>query len=298
LLGVSESTLRRWLREGIPAVRRAAVRKLLKKVAKKKRPAKKVAKKRPAKKVAKKKRPAKKVAKKRLKKKVAKKRLKKKVAKKRLKKKPSKKKLSSRDFVEKQLRRLTTKAIQAGYVKLEVSRSRKYEGPRTYGFQYSKRVNQLVDPGLIDELEAWVLSLPEDDDWNHWLVVMTVSQLITGADKEGVSGAPFKGYRTVMYGSPAQFKTFEKEPLMENFSMKSQLTTSRGPRGAVLGQMVELLEGVSTFEEAGDGQDVAYAAILLSITAYNYRSKSDEERRAYETRARRARAKPSKGMMR
>ena len=130
-------------------------------------------------------------------------------------------------------------------------------GPLTSGRQSTRGWNRMLNLDLVDDIEAWMLGVSKK--YPIWQATVVVSQY--GAGKH-------RGYKTVYFQVP--------HPEAGDFAIKSVVATHKSThKDQVVGELRQKLE-----QMAGDPSIKVY---VHTSTLYNYRMKSDAERRAFVT---------------
>lgn len=138
-------------------------------------------------------------------------------------------------------------------------------GPRTQGYQYTRAYNQYLTLTLIDDIEGWAQSLPRRQP--VWQAAVLVSLYGKGEHR---------GYKTVYQ----QFLTIDPG----DFALESTLATPRSTsRVRTIGTLRDQLESSLL--------DASVRTYVHSVTVFNYRLRSEVERRRWESAQRRRRSK-------
>lgn len=141
-------------------------------------------------------------------------------------------------------------------------------GPRTSGYQHTRAFERYLTHDVINELEAWALDLKRR--FELWQMVAKVS--IYGRGEH-------RGYGTVYYQLP--------HPEAGDFAIESLIATPKNrSRRLVVGSMIDMLEGQLA--------DLSQQTFIHEATVYNYRMRTEAERKTWETSNRRKREKKSK----
>jgi hypothetical protein len=158
--------------------------------------------------------------------------------------------------------------------RLERPRSfvRKKAGPRVEGLQYHKAFNRLLTVDAIREAFVWARQPAKKFPW--WQMRATLSQFSRKEDF-GTGGGSSK--ITEVYVGGGYANAFMAQKMIPTPRARNKQT--------VFASMRDSLEDV----EKAEG-----TAFLLSVDLFNYRLRTDEERRAFETQARYARARKKK----
>lgn len=140
-------------------------------------------------------------------------------------------------------------------------------GPRTSGYYWTKRIAEMLTPGLVKEIAAWLTSKRRRGDSPVFQAVAVVSEY-TKQD--------FRGYKTVM-------KPVEGRPEAGDFAIEEQLPTAKNKslavvRDELLGKLEDFIDG-----------DVL--VLVHAVTLYNYRMRTEAQRMAWESGRRRKRWK-------
>lgn len=137
-------------------------------------------------------------------------------------------------------------------------------GPKTSGHMWTRLYNRMLTLSMIDDIEAWVLGLQKR--FGIWQSVVIVSMYGKGEHK---------GYSTVY---------FQLGPQAGDFAIESTLATPRTTsKSAVAGAIRDMLEDLAT--------DNTLTTFVHGVTVYNYRMRTEAERKSWETRQRQKRAK-------
>lgn len=147
----------------------------------------------------------------------------------------------------------------------------KRSGPLTLGYRSTRSWNRMLNTTLIDDIEAWMTGVAKR--YPIWQAITVTSQYGKGEHR---------GYKTVMY--QVKDKTGEYHPEAGDFAISSSIATKKNTiKQDVISSMRLQLEGLIAA--------VNLKTFVHSSTVFNYRMKSDYERRQFVTGKRRERRK-------
>ena len=147
----------------------------------------------------------------------------------------------------------------------------KRSGPLTLGYRQTRSWNRMLSATLIDDIEAWMTGI--EKRYPIWQSITVTSQYGKG---------DHRGYKTVMY--QVKKATGEYHPEAGDFAISSSIATKKSAiKQDVISSMRQQLEGLLAA--------VNMKAFVHSSTMFNYRMKSEYERKLFVTGKRRERRK-------
>jgi hypothetical protein len=156
-------------------------------------------------------------------------------------------------------------------------------GPRTEGHQWTRRFSRMLSDEVLEKMAGWVRSLRGKRPL--WQIVVTTSQLALAPTVDfGVParrGAP--RYKTVQVQLPGPGGR-GKHPRSGDFAAEHQQPTAAHPsREGAVGEMVSDMQRLLL--------EAMLKVFVHGVTVYNYRRRTERERRAFESAERRKREK-------
>jgi transcriptional regulator with XRE-family HTH domain len=158
-----------------------------------------------------------------------------------------------------------------------------YIGPRVQGRQWTRAIQRELSESVINDLVSWAQGLPHVSAWRFWQFTLVSSQYALNSRTPFVpttTGAPDVNYKTVEY------VTQVPHAKSGDFAVGIPISTPRGKRSVLLAEMRATLNEILNRKEL--------RVFIHAITAWNYRLRTEAERKTWESAKRRERFKKQK----
>lgn len=199
---------------------------------------------------------------------------------------------------------LMKRSGEIGMLRKHKSRSWRRVGPRSTGWAWTKGFGELLSEGLIQRIKTWFRGLEPKQRWPLWQGMAQVSQFGgTGGGLEGVNHSKYVTVHVIMpEGTPErakgefrpantigkrllQVKGPDGKPMLGSgdFTAEAVVPTHKSTRREVVvqslaGNLIQIL-------------DAGFLGFVHAVTVFNYRLRTDSERKAFNTRTQREKQK-------